>query len=47
MLTEDRMIGSAAFVDAPWRYKRLEGDSQWEPVDVPDRLSELILNFYK
>jgi pimeloyl-ACP methyl ester carboxylesterase len=26
-LAEDQMIGSAAFVDAPWRYQRLEGVS--------------------
>jgi pimeloyl-ACP methyl ester carboxylesterase len=38
---------SAAFVDASWRYKRLEGVSHWAPVDVPDRLSALILDFYK
>jgi len=47
MLTEDHMIGSAAFVVAPWRYERLEGDIHWEPVDVSDKLSELILTFYK
>ena len=46
-LAEDQMIGSAAFVDAPWRYQRLEGVSHWVPVDVPDKLSELIINFYK
>jgi hypothetical protein len=41
------MIGSAAFVDAPWRYQRLKGVSDWVPVDAPDKLSELIINFYK
>ena len=46
-LAEDQMIGSAAFVDAPWRYERLDGISHWVPVDAPDELSELILNFYK
>lgn len=46
-LSEDQMIGSAAFVDAPWRYERLEGVSHWVPVDVPDRLSALILDDYK
>jgi len=46
-LAEDQMVGSAAFVDAPWRYQRMEGVSHWIPVDVPDKLSELIINFYK
>jgi len=46
-LAEDQMIGSAAFVDAPWRYQRLEGVSHWVPVDVPDKLSQLIISFYK
>jgi len=46
-LAEDQMIGSAAFVDAPWHYERLEGVSHWIPVDAPDKLSQLILNFYK
>ena len=43
-LAEDQMIGSAAFVDDPWRYERLEGVSHWMLVDVPDKLSELILD---
>jgi len=46
-LTEDQMIGSAAFVDAPWRYERFEGVSHWIPVDVPDKLSDLLLDFFK
>lgn len=46
-LAEDQMIGSAAFVDASWRYERLEGVSHWVPLDAPDRLSELILDFYR
>jgi len=46
-LSEDQMISSAALVVAPWRYERLEGVSHWVPVDVPDKLSELILNCYK
>jgi len=45
-LAEDQMIGSAALVDAPWRYERLEGISHWVPLDAPDRLSALILDFY-
>ena len=45
-LAEDQMIGSAAYVDAPWQYERLDKVSHWIPVDEPDRLSALILNYY-
>ena len=40
-LAEDQMIGSAGYVDAQWRYERLEGVSHWIPVDEPDTLSDL------
>jgi pimeloyl-ACP methyl ester carboxylesterase len=46
-LAEDQMIGSAEYVDAQWRYERLEGVSHWVPVDEPDKLSSLLLNFFK
>jgi len=46
-LAEDQMIGSAAYVDAPWRYERMEGISHWVPVDAPEELSGLILDFIK
>ncbi len=46
-LAEDQMIGSAAYVDAPWRYERMEGISHWVPVDAPEELSTLILDFIK
>ena len=46
-LAEDQMITSAQYVDASWRYERLEGVSHWVPVDDPDRLSRLLLNFFK
>ena len=46
-LAEDQMIGSAAYVDAPWRYERLDGISHWVPVDAPEELSRLILDFNK
>lgn len=46
-LAEDQMIGSAAYVDAPWRYERIVGASHWIPVDVPDKLSDLLVDFFK
>ena len=44
-LAEDQMIGSEAYVDAPWRYERMKDISHWVPVDAPDKLSELIIEF--
>jgi len=46
-LAEDQMIGSAAYVDAQWQYERMEGVSHWIPVDEPERLSDLILGYYR
>ena len=46
-LAEDQMIGSAAYVDASWQYERMEGVSHWIPVDEPDGLSDLILDYYR
>ncbi len=44
-LGEDQMTASAAFVEAPWRYERIEGCDHWVPVHAPDRLNELLLDF--
>lgn len=46
-LAEDQMISSAAYVDAPWRYERLEGVSHWVPADAPEELSRMVLDFIK
>lgn len=46
-LAEDQMINSAAFVDATWQYERMENVSHWIPVDEPEKLSDLIINYYK
>ena len=40
-----RVEASAAFVDAPWRYERIEGASHWIPLDAADRLNELLLEW--
>jgi len=46
-LAEDQMIGSAEYVDAQWQYERLEGVSHWVPVDEPDKLSSMLLKYFK
>jgi pimeloyl-ACP methyl ester carboxylesterase len=44
-LTEGAMIRSADRVHGPWRYVRFEDASHWIPLDQPDRLNALLLEF--
>lgn len=44
-LAEDQMTGSQRFVDAAFRYERIEGVSHWIPLDAPDRLAALVLEW--
>jgi len=46
-LTEKQMANSIVYVDAPWRYERIEGSSHWIPLDAPQRLNELLLDYLK
>ncbi|MQA85326.1 MAG: alpha/beta fold hydrolase [Streptosporangiales bacterium] len=46
-LTEEQMTGSAAYVQGSWRYERLDGIGHWIPVEAPDRLTELLLEFLR
>jgi pimeloyl-ACP methyl ester carboxylesterase len=42
---EDQMHGSSKYVNGPWRYERINGSSHWIPVDAPERLNPLLLDF--
>jgi pimeloyl-ACP methyl ester carboxylesterase len=44
-LVEDNVRLSAQFVAGPWRYERIEGASHWIPVDAPEKLNQLLLDF--
>ena len=44
-LAEDQMVNSANYVDNNFRYERLDGYSHWVPIDAPDEVSALILDF--
>lgn len=46
-LTEANITGSAAHVTGPWRYERIEGAGHWIPLEAPDRLNELLLDFLR
>ena len=42
---EAQMAGSSAYVTGRWRYERITGSSHWIPVDAPDQLNKLLLDF--
>jgi pimeloyl-ACP methyl ester carboxylesterase len=44
-LTEEAMTRSEQRVEGKWRYERFEG-SHWVPIDQPDRLNRLLLEFF-
>lgn len=44
-LTEEQMRASSDFVDGPWRYERIEGVGHWIPVEAPERLNQLLIDF--
>ncbi len=44
-LTEHQMTDSSEHVAGPWRYERLEGPGHWMPIDAPDRVTGLLLDF--
>ncbi len=44
-LTEAQMSGSSAHVTGPWRYERIEGPGHWMPLEAPDVVNRLLLDF--
>ena len=44
-LTEAAMTGSASKLTGPWRYERLEGIGHFIPLDAPEKLNSLLLDF--
>jgi pimeloyl-ACP methyl ester carboxylesterase len=42
---EIQMQSSAHHVGGPWRYVRIEGASHWIPLDAPDTLTTLLMDF--
>ena len=46
-LDGERMKTSAALVQGPWRYEEIPDASHWVPLDAPDRLNELLLDWLR
>jgi pimeloyl-ACP methyl ester carboxylesterase len=44
-LDGERMKMSGRFVKGPWRYEQIEGASHWIPLDAPDRLNQLLIEW--
>jgi len=44
-LTERQMLMSGAFVDSSWRYERIENSGHWIPLDAPDRLNQILIDY--
>jgi pimeloyl-ACP methyl ester carboxylesterase len=44
-LEGERMEKSGVFVKAPWRYEVIAGANHWIPLDTPDRLNTLLLEW--
>lgn len=40
-----RMEASADFVESEWRYERIDGASHWIPLDAPDRVNDLLVDW--
>jgi pimeloyl-ACP methyl ester carboxylesterase len=44
-LTERQMLDSAAYVDGPWRYERIDGAGHWMQLEATDELNALLVDF--
>jgi pimeloyl-ACP methyl ester carboxylesterase len=44
-LDGQRMQESGAYVEGPWRYEQITGASHWIPLDAPDELNTLLLEW--
>ena len=45
-LAEDQMRDSERRMQAPWRYERIEGAGHWLPLEQPERVAELALQWF-
>jgi pimeloyl-ACP methyl ester carboxylesterase len=46
-LVEEGLLRSEALVDASYRYEKVTGAGHWIPVDAPEKLNALLLDFLK
>jgi pimeloyl-ACP methyl ester carboxylesterase len=46
-LAEDQMARSARRMAAPWRYERIDGAGHWLPLEQPERVASLALQWFE
>jgi pimeloyl-ACP methyl ester carboxylesterase len=44
-LAEDQMVNSGRYMDAEWRYERLQGFGHWAPLQAPEQVADLSLDW--
>lgn len=44
-MTEASMAGTAKHVDGTWRYERIEDAGHWLPLERPEQVNALLLDF--
>jgi pimeloyl-ACP methyl ester carboxylesterase len=44
-LAEAQMTASQKYVDAPWRYERVEGANHWLQITAPEKVNALLLDY--
>lgn len=44
-LAEDQMVRSGRYLDAEWRYARMEGLGHWPQLQAPEQLADLVLSW--
>jgi pimeloyl-ACP methyl ester carboxylesterase len=46
-LTERQMVNSAQFCKTGWRYERIDGVGHWVPLEAPERLNALLIDYLR
>jgi len=44
-LSEPPMLLSARYIDAPWSYERIDGSGHWIPLDAPEHLNAILIDY--
>jgi pimeloyl-ACP methyl ester carboxylesterase len=45
-LAEDQMAGSSRYMTSLWRYERIEGVGHWLPLEQPERIARLAVEWF-
>lgn len=45
-LSEESMTGSEKHLSGPWRYERFDDAGHWIPIEQPEKLNHLLLDFF-